>query len=302
MGWGEVLGFLFLLLVVGLLGFYWFFPYGEVNFLQHRYNNTNFTTGDDTKGMQFYDNMRYPSPDISYRIDDCPLKKRNDAENALKIISNLTVLNFHPVQSDEEISITCDSRKEMEGELIVAGEGGPSNITKTSNFNVIFGGQVLLLRESDCENPNVAIHELFHALGFDHSKNPGNIMYPVSNCNQEIGDDIPNTIDRLYSYPSYSDLSFENASAMMHGKYLDVNFTVRNNGLRDSQSFSIFVYADDKQVKEVEADSLKIGYGTSIMLGNILVLKLSTNEIRFEIKTSENEFDKNNNEIKLEVK
>ena len=301
MGWGQFFGAIFLLVVVGLLGYYWFIPYNHVSFLQTHYDTYNFTVN-GSKGIQFYDNMRYPDKRISYNIQDCPLSKKNNMEDALSIISNLTVLEFYPVSNNEEISVTCDSKKQMDGELIVAGEGGPSNITKTDNFNVILNGQVLILRDSECSRPNIAIHEIFHALGFDHSKNPGNVMYPVSDCDQQIGDDIPSLIDKLYSYPSYPDLSFENVSAVMNGKYLDANISIRNNGLKDAGSFTLLIYTDDKQVKELQMDQMKIGYGNSISLGNIWVAQLNTNEIRFEIKTDYGELDKKNNEIKLEIK
>ena len=47
---------------------------------------------------------------------------------------------------------------------------------------------------------------------------------------------------------------------------------------------------------------MKIGYELTISLKNILVLKLNVNELRFSIESSFNELNKNNNEIKLEIK
>ena len=127
----------------------------------------------------------------------------------------------------------------MNENYFVAGEGGPTNISSTNDFNVITHGQVLLLRDSDCPTPNVATHELLHALGFAHSTNPNNVMYPVTNCDQTIGQDIPELINTLYSTPSYSDLSFANASAIIHGRYLDTNISISNNGLNDSEQGNI---------------------------------------------------------------
>jgi len=299
-GWKEFVFGIVVLAVIAMLGYYFFFPYNHMNF-SPTYNNSNFSVGNSSK-MQFYENMRYPGSDISYKIEDCPLNKKNNIRDAFGIIDNLTVLGFHSVSSDEEIYVTCDSRKEMEGNLIVAGEGGPVNIIKTDNFNVILKGEVLILRESQCSLPNVGMHEIFHALGFDHSDNPGNVMYPVSDCDQQVGDDIVNTIDKLYSYPSLTDLSFENVSATMNGKYLDSNISIRNNGLKDSGDFVLLIYADEKEVKRIDVKPLQIGYGTTLTFGNLWVSQLSVDEIKFVIEYDSDELNKNNNEIKLKVK
>ncbi|MFH1918133.1 MAG: matrixin family metalloprotease, partial [Nanoarchaeota archaeon] len=249
----------------------------------------------------FYDNMRYPDSTISYRIDDCPLQKKNDMEGALEILSNKTLLEFQPVIIDEEISITCDSKNRVEGSLFIAGEGGPTNITRAGEFNVISHGMILLIKESKCERPNVAIHELLHALGFEHSLNSNNIMYNISKCDQIIGDDTIELINELYTLPSYPDLAIENVSAVMNGKFLDTNISIRNNGFKESGATNIMIYADDKLVKEVELSSLGIGHGSIILLENVLVLNLNVKELKFVINSDFDELDKRNNEIVLSV-
>ena len=104
MGWKVFFGFLFTLIVVFLLGVYWFLPFGytfEFEFIQ---KNSNFTLSSNVNSsidFQFYRNMRYPSKEISYRIDDCPLKKKDDIERAFDILENETFLSFSPVQIGE---------------------------------------------------------------------------------------------------------------------------------------------------------------------------------------------------------
>jgi len=186
--------------------------------------------------------------------------------------------------------------------MFIAGEGGPSNITQTDNFNVIKNGMILLIRPSECENPNVALHELIHALGFTHSENPNNIMYNISNCKQTLGEDIPQMINLLYGYPSQPDLSFENSSASMKGKYLDVTISVRNNGLIDSPPAKIIVYADESIVQETTLDSLEVGSGKIITLTNIWVKQISVSKIKFVINASFEELDKSDNTLVLEIK
>lgn len=296
---------IFFIFVISMLVLYWFVPVNTTEFIRRgnslRSDNYNFTLENvSLESMQFYSNMRFPDSRISYEIEDCPLKKTEDMMNAFGIIESKTVLEFYP-SGDPEISITCDSKNKIEEGLFIAGEGGPTNITKGGEFSVIFYGKVLLIKESRCERPNVALHELLHVLGFDHSGNPNNIMYPISECGQTIGQDQIKVINDLYSIPSYPDLVFENVSAVMHGKYLDLNISVRNGGLADSRDTKISVYADNKLIKEIDLESLEVGRGVIIFLQNVLVLKFGIEELEFVIDADFQELDKENNRIMLEV-
>ena len=303
MGWKAILGYFAAIFLVLLLFFYWVFPLETIDFGTIGSRNSNFSLNSyGNESMQFYENMRYPGKDISYRIQGCPLSKSDEMKNSFEIIDNLTVLDFYPVASNEEISVTCDSKAKFDGDLFIAGEGGPINITKAGYFNVIQSGAITLIRESKCENPNVGIHELLHALGFDHSENPNNIMYPVSKCSQTIGQDIPDTINQLYSFPSLPDLTLENVSATMSGRYLDLNLSIRNQGLKDSLGTKVEIYADGEIVKEIEFESLGIGQGRRILINNIFILQKSIDELRFSIKTDFEELDKENNEVILKYK
>lgn len=300
MRWKTILGFIFLLIVVILLVFYWFIPLDSTEFLI-KTRATNFSL-DNNSDMQFYANMRFPEPRISYKIDDCTLQKQDDMERAFNILENLTILDFYSVSSNEEISVTCSSNNIIEEGMFIAGEGGPTNITQGDDFNVIFRGTILLIKDSKCTDPNVALHELFHVLGFNHSENSNNIMYYVSKCRQEISSDMIELINELYSIPSYADLSFEDVSATMSGKYLNTNFTIRNYGLKDTTSSQVKIYADGKNIKTVDLKSVNIGYGRSISLQNIFVTQLNVKELEFVIETNFPELDKENNKIILEIK
>jgi len=301
MGWTSFFSFLFILFVVVSLVIYWFVPFKTIEFgIQS--GGSNFTLGNYDSEMQFYKNMRFPNKEISYKIEDCTLQKQDDMKGAFEIMSDLTTLNFYVVGSNEEISITCDSKTKIEGGMFIAGEGGPTNVTQSEKFNVISHGKILLIRDSKCERPNVALHELLHVLGFDHSSNINNIMYNVSKCDQTIGEDIPELLNNLYSIPSYPDLSFENVSAVMNGRYLDINMVVRNMGLKDSQDSELLLYAGDKLVKEINLEPIDIGSGRMVFLSNLLINKISVDELKVIIDYSFDELDKENNEIILKIK
>jgi len=298
--WKSVISFSLVFLVILLLVFYIFFPTSK--FEIENPENSNFSLGINSGNMQFYENMRYSNSRISYKIEKCALQKENDMRNAFDILASRTALSFYPVLFNEEISVTCDDKEKIEGSMFIAGEGGPLNITKTSNFNVILKGKILLIRESECPTPNIALHELLHSLGFVHSENPQNIMYRISRCNQTIGNDTIDLIDTLYSYPTYPDLSFENVSAVMHGRYLDAEINIRNNGLIKSEKAKVIISSGGSVINEFDLDSLDVGYGRSFVMKNIFVKKLSVDELEFTIDASFNELKKENNKVILKIK
>jgi len=299
MNWKIFFSFVFAVVVIGLLIFYWFIPVGEIRFNSGP-AHSNFSIG-NSSDMQFYANMRFPHSVISYKIYECNLQKQNDMEQAFEIISEETGLVFNEVVQDEEVSITCSEKVKMDEGLFIAGEGGPTKIIKTDLFNVILNGKILLIRDSDCSTPNVAIHELLHVLGFKHSENPNNIMYYTSRCGQTIGDDTIDLINKLYETPSYSDLSFSNVSARVRGTYLDTEINVKNNGLVVSDSAEILIYADDKLVHTLQLKPLDIGAGLKMDLKNAWMSKRNPDELKFVIDSNFEEIDKINNEVVLDV-
>lgn len=301
MGWLKtILTIIFILTSVSLI-FLYLLPFNTIDFIPS--GNYNFSVDSGQNQMQFYPNMRFSSSEISYKITDCPLQKQNDMESAFSIIENLTPLKFYSVNDNEKISVTCDDKIVTDDNgLFIAGEGGPKNITVAGKFYVINGGQILLIKPSNCPKPNIAIHELMHVLGFEHSSNPGNIMYNITKCDQTIGDDMIQLINELYSFPSYPDLAFENVSSVMHGRFLDVNMTIRNIGLNNAGNSKVEIYADNNLVKEIDLEPLEIGSGRFISFGNIWVSQINVKEIKLIINSEFNEISKTNNEINLEIK
>jgi hypothetical protein len=297
-----VISFLIGVFILALLSFYWFAPYNSEIF-ESRKTDSNFSiAGASVEEMQFYQNMRFPSNKISYLIDNCPLGKKNEMEYAFEILENKTTLEFYPVTSGEEISITCESKNKIEDGMFIAGEGGPTNITRIGEFSLISHGTILLIKESDCKNPNIAIHELLHALGFDHSANPKNVMYNITSCDQKIGQDTLDLIDYLYSFPSSSDLLFEDVCAEMRGRYLSVNFTIRNNGLKNAANSTVEIYSNKELLKEIEIDKIDVGYGRIVALRNLLITSFSLDGIDLYVNYSAPELNKKNNWISLKSK
>lgn len=296
-------GVIFFILVFFLLIFYWYYPIGKmIEFQVTKPSHSNFTLNSSFENeMQFYENMRYRDSKISYKISDCPLKKLDEMKRSIEFIEDKTILKFYEVESNEEISITCSDEVKSEGKMFIAGEGGVKKVVVSEHFNIILEGQVLLLRESRCPKPIVGTHELLHALGFDHSDNPNNIMYPKVNCNQIFGEDLINKINYLYSFPSLPDLSIENVSASLKARYLDIEITLKNNGLSDSNDSLIVISSNKKIIKEIEIESIPIGSGKMISFSNLFVPRINIEKIEIEIIYNEKELDKENNKIILEI-
>lgn len=299
MGLKTLLSGLVVFFLIVTLVLYWFVPFQQFEF-GYSNGNSNFNMYSFDSKMQFYENMRFPHKEISYKIYDCPLQKNRDMLNALDLISNETILKFSLASGKEDITISCDNKNRIEEGMFIAGEGGPTNITMTSNFNVISSGNIILLKESKCPRPNVALHELLHVLGFNHSENKNNIMYPITDCKKELGD-IPTLINEIYSVPSYSDLAIEKASVLMSGKYLDINMSIRNHGLIESGNTEIIISSGNTIIKKINLDPLGIGYGVETVLVNVWVPKLNIEEIEFLINSSFNELDKKNNKRILKI-
>jgi hypothetical protein len=300
MGVKKVLSGLIVFFLIIILVLYWFVPFQQFEFVSSN-GHANFSMYSFDSEMQFYENMRFPNTRISYKINDCPLQKKDEMLRSFDLISNQTILEFFPSEKNEEITISCDSKNRIEGGLFIAGEGGPTNITRTDNFNVISKGNIILVKESKCPQPNVALHELLHVLGFNHSENKNNIMYPISSCKQTMGD-IPELINELYSINSYSDLTIEKASVLMKGKYLDINMSIRNHGLIKSNDAEIVISSGDTIIKKVLLEPLDVGYGIEIKLTNVWVPKLNIEQIDFFINSNFNELNKENNKKILKIR
>jgi len=295
----KILTFLVVVLILAMLALYWYFPSDPKEF---RFNGENNFSLNNESQMQFYPNMRFPVSNLSYSIDDkCSLSKRNDMIKGFEYIDNLTLIDFYESDGNVNVLITCDDKVKIENGMFIAGEGGPVNATIGKKFSVITQGHILLLRDSNCERPNIAIHELLHVLGFDHSDNPNNIMYPVSKCKQVISEDMLLKINELYAIPSLPDIAFENVNATIIGRFMNVEIILQNEGLASSGDFIIGIYANDKRIDEVEVSNIEIGGGKIITATNILVPQIKVNQLVFSIEEIGPELDEKNNEVILNI-
>ncbi len=223
---------------------------------------------------QFYPNMRYKDRNISYRLESvCTKTKWSNIEKAFSIISGRTVLRFYNSADNPEIRVLCSevSPKAEEAGHFIAGEGGPSEIINTSEFSVILTGRIALYRDERCDEPKIAIHEILHALGFDHYNNSESILYPVTGCNQQIDNEIIADINKLYSFNSLPDLMIDSIYANKTGRFLNFDINISNVGLADSKGAELGVYAGNEKVANFSVGALEIGMKKMLFVQNVRI-------------------------------
>ena len=182
----------------------------------------------------------------------------------------------------------------------IAGEGGPTEIINASKYAVMFSGQISLYREETCEQPKIAVHELLHALGFDHNNNENSIMFPVTNCNQQIDQDIIDEINRLYIEPAFADLLIDNINANKSGRYLNFNVVISNFGLKDVDNSTLYIESNGVLIKSFNIGELDIGTKRSLTVTDLRVPRDAT-EIVFDVRTKDPEISLTNNKVKIGV-
>jgi hypothetical protein len=256
---------------------------------------------DFPNGILFYPNLRFTNKQISYYIDkSCEGSKAEDSRKAFQTLTEETSLTFHE-SARGDIKVSCSEEESVPEEgFFVAGEGGPNSIINASNFYVINNGTILLYRENKCGKPIVAIHETLHVLGFKHSSNQKSIMHEVSNCNQQLTQEVIETIDTTYKYATLPDLILKKASATKSGKRIEFSVEIFNAGLDMSFNSKLGLYTNEELIGEYDIGELEIGSGKIITVGNLRVPRdLTTLTFKVDSKETIFEISENNNEKTL---
>lgn len=252
----------------------------------------------------FIENLRFNHNDISYFIEaDCSDVRRASMIKAFEIFAKkMMIISFHEVSSGADINVGCsDDYIPMGERLFAAGEGGPSRIINTSVFKTIEQGKIVLYDNQRCDLPIVELHELGHVFGFDHSDDPLNVMYNVSDCRQSISDDMVKLIYELYSIEPLPDASIGDLVVVKRGRYLDFNISVLNEGLIDIDSINLTIVADGEDVEVMNLGGIGIGYGRTLRAQNIKLPSLSVDRIEFVVdkRNRVREFNEGNNVVSV---
>lgn len=280
-------------------------PQNIIKLKPHSTETINYTISTNETVPVFGENMRFNHNLISYVISkNCDQSQREEMISAFNIFSeNVKIVSFFEDGENSDISVNCSTKfVKMGSNFFAAGEGGPSKIINASNFEIIKKGRIILYSdEQPCNYPVVELHELGHVFGFAHSKNPKDLMYYRSNCDQRMSNGMITTIKKLYSIPALGDVKIETASGIIKGHYLKFNISVINDGLVNIKNINLTVLADGEQVYETGMGEIKIGYSKTISVENIGVPR-NTKKVYFIVDSKNNvkELNENNNVIVLQ--
>ncbi|MBS3087806.1 matrixin family metalloprotease [Candidatus Pacearchaeota archaeon] len=253
----------------------------------------------------FAENLRFNHNLISYWIDeDCDKVRRDDMVAAFNIFSSeVKVIAFYEGNGSSDIKVECSNDfVELGDELFAAGEGGPSRIINTSGFKVIEEGKVILYNGEDCVYPIVALHELGHVFGFDHSPDIRNIMYNTSNCWQRMSPDMGKIMRELYLVEALADARVESVNGKIQGRYLDFNISILNEGLVRIDGIDLTVIADGEIVDVVDLGDIEIGYGRTLRVENMLLDgKVEVMEFAVDYSDKVLELKEDNNRVEMKI-
>jgi hypothetical protein len=297
MRWFEFIAvILLLILLVGALYLLWtYIPTEQVEYEAFK---AEVSQDLPTSSAQFYPNMRYPNQELTFVLSDaCSEKKKKDFREATQILETKTILKFIETTSEEsDITISCSkvAPKPEQEDHFVAGEGGPSLFINTSRYATILEGEIALYRAETCDTPQVALHELLHALGFDHNSNENSIMFPVTNCDQTVDSEITSEINRLYSQPALADLTIESIDANKSGRYLNFDVVIANNGLKSVPSSSLDIETNNELLKTFDIGDIEIGAKRHLTVSNFRIPR-NAEQIKFISQTTQQEISKENN-------
>lgn len=303
MGWGSVI-FLVALLTCFSFGFYLF--YNEMYNVDSQAqifvaDNPEVLQGLSQQSKQFYPAMRFPDKRISYGFaDDCDDLKKANVRESFSILDEASIIEFYEGSRNGGIEVYCSQmapKSEDKGHF-VAGEGGPTKILNASVFYIIQQAQIELYRDEKCETPHVAIHEILHALGFDHNNNEKSILYPITSCEQEIDSQIINTINNLYSVKSLPDIAISKVDVNKTGRYLNFEITLSNYGLKDYENSILTISDNSEKIGEYNIDKIEIGHAKIFTVTNQKISN-SAQSVIFEIKSdvSKDELNIDNNRV-----
>jgi hypothetical protein len=260
-----------------------------------------------SKTNQFFPNMRFVDERISFYIEpECLFKSPNYIYQAFEILEENTVLEFYQDSKNPEILIIC-SQESKESQSIgrksyyIAGEGGPTNVINVSERFIILEGQVTLFRDEQCNESKLALHELLHVLGFDHSNNPRSIMYPVTACNQVLDESIIDEINLIYSVPSLPDIAIENVEAKRVSRQISLNMTIANYGFKNANDVSITIKNPQGDLLyQKTIDFISVGTKKIFSLENLRVWS-NSDLLIFEVKINEEEISLSNNRAEVSL-
>ena len=282
-------------------------PQAPIEMKPHEIISEPITTINHGLAQVFEENLRFNHNNISYFIEpSCSNIQTASMKKAFQIFhEKMRIISFYEIDyKNADILVGCsEDFIELGDNFFAAGEGGPSKIIDTTNFKIIQEGEIFLYKNSRCERPVVEIHELCHVFGFDHTSNPDDIMYNISNCDQKITQDMIEFIKELYSIEPLPDAKISKLLAVKKGRYLDFNITVSNEGLTEVEDLSLTLIAKGETIETINLDHIGVGYTKTLSATNIKLpsMNLETIDFILDYESKIKELNEENNVIQMTI-
>lgn len=261
-------------------------------------NLSAFVESDSSRATQFYPLMRFKSSSLTYTFDGCQETARSDVVRAFALFEENTPLRFSEQSAEGDITVLCErgNQEEHRGRYYVAGEGGPTLVLNTSLFTIIKKGSFTLYEDDECDEPHIAVHEMLHVLGFNHSANPNSILYPRLNCDQVVDEYLFDELNKLYSVPSKAELVIQYVESSKSGIYLSFFIEVENRGLADAEQATLALWNGNRLVDTFDLGSIDSGTIKKLRVQNIAMpFKAQTLTFKIDPDNTISELDENNN-------
>lgn len=311
--WSKlVFNIILLVVLLGVLIFIGLYLYQNIPGEVENFEISNYIDSVDipevasgNKVIPFYSNLKFNHNKISYFFDaSCEEERKERMLESFNVLQESVgaISFFSGSESEADILIGCSEEYlEKEENLFIAGEGGPTEIVNTTQYNIIQKGKILLYRVSECDYPVVELHELLHVFGFDHVNYSSDLMYSIYSCEQRINEETIGMLNYLYSIENLPDLYFSNVNATKKGRYLDFEVEVLNKGLSLADGVSLEVYSEDKEMGVFDLEDMEAGWGKTFSVNNLKLSSRNVKSVKLVLVSNQIELNEKNNEIELEL-